>query len=166
MAIALREASVADLPFILEVEHSPEFREYIGRWTQEEHAAAMHDPGVRYRIVVDDSAGALGARALGYAILRGFGSEDRNIELKRIALRAPGQGNGRQALQLLLRFVFHEAGAHRLWLDVYETNLRAQHIYRSLGFQQDGIFREASHRDGHYHSLLLMSMLDREYRAR
>jgi RimJ/RimL family protein N-acetyltransferase len=161
MTIALRESSIDDLPFIVGVEHAPEFREYIGTWTQEEHAAAMHDPDTRYLIVLGNSA-----NALGYVILRGLKSEHHNIELKRIALRAPGKGHGRQALQLLLRFVFDEAGAHRLWLDVYETNLRAQHLYRSLGFQQDGIFREAVYRDDRYHSLLLMSMLDRKYRAR
>jgi RimJ/RimL family protein N-acetyltransferase len=68
-------------------------------------------------------------------------------------------------LQLLLRKVFNEFRAHRLWLDVFETNVRAQHVYRTLGFQQDGIFREAVYRDGQYHSLLLMSLLDREYRT-
>jgi diamine N-acetyltransferase len=78
-------------------------------------------------------------------------------------MRAPGRGHGRQVLRLLLKKVFRDFAAHRLWLDVFETNHRAQHLYRSLGFQQDGIFREVVYRDGQYHSLLLMSLLDREY---
>lgn len=160
MSVHLRATVETDIPFILAIEHAPEFREYIGQWTPEEHAAAIVDPDARCMIVMDDSAGAVG-----YAILRGFSFEHRNIELKRIALRAPGKGYGRQALLLLLKFVFDEMGAHRLWLDVFETNLRAQHVYRSLGFQQDGVFREAIYRDGQYHSQLLMSMLDREYQA-
>lgn len=77
----------------------------------------------------------------------------------------PGQGNGKQVLRLVLKKVFEELGAHRLWLDVLESNLRAQHVYRGLGFQQDGILREAFFRDGKYQSLILMSLLDREYRA-
>ena len=40
---------------------------------------------------------------MGYAILRGSESEHRNLELKRIAVRSPGRGCGRQLLQLLLR---------------------------------------------------------------
>lgn len=157
----LREATEADLSFIVETEHSPAFREFIGCWTREEHAAAMCDRDTRYVIALDGSG-----NALGYAIMRGVKSEHRNIELKRIAMRLPGRGNGREFLQLLLKKAFDEFGAHRIWLDVFESNLRAQHLYSSLGFQRDGIFREAVLRDGKYHSLHLMSLLDREYQAK
>jgi RimJ/RimL family protein N-acetyltransferase len=155
----LREATEGDIPLIVETEWNPEFRAFIGQWTREEHTSAMRDPDTRYFIIVDDSA-----EPMGYAILRGLRSGHCNIELKRIAMRSPGQGNGRQALRLLLKKVFDEFGAHRLWLDVFETNLRAQHIYRGFGFRQEGVLREAVCRDGEYHSLFLMSLLDREYR--
>ena len=157
----LREGTPADISFIVAVEHAPEFREYIGNWTYDEHAAAMHDPDTRYFIALDDSE-----KAVGYVILRGLQSEHRNLELKRIVMHSPGRGHGKQVLQLLLQKMFDEFKAHRVWLDVFETNARAQHLYQSLGFQQDGIFREAVYRDGKYHSLFLMSMLDREYRGR
>jgi diamine N-acetyltransferase len=156
----LRAATKTDIPFIVGTEHSPEFREYIGTWTSEEHAVAMGDTDTRYLIALDNFG-----NAIGYITLRGIQSEHRNIELKRVVIASPGRGHGKEVLRLLLRTVFDEFGAHRLWLDVFETNLRAQHVYRSLGFQQDGIFREAVFRDGKYHSLLLMSILDREYRT-
>jgi diamine N-acetyltransferase len=155
----LREASEADIPLIVEIESTPEFRTYIGRWSRDEHASAMRNPDNRYFIVANDEA-----EPLGHAILRGLKSEHRNLELKRIVVRPPGRGNGKQALRLLLKKVFDEFGAHRLWLDVFETNLRAQHVYRSFGFRQEGVLREAVYRDGKYHSLFLMSLLDREYR--
>ena len=156
----LREATPADISFIVAVEQTPEFREYIGNWTHDEHAAAMRDPDARYFIALDNAE-----NAVGYVILRGLQSEHRNLELKRVVMRSPGRGHGKQALQLLLKKIFDEFKAHRLWLDVFETNDRAQHLYRSLGFQQDGVFREAVYRDGKYHSLFLMSMLDHEYRG-
>jgi RimJ/RimL family protein N-acetyltransferase len=34
----------------------------------------------------------------------------------------------------------------------------------TLGFRQEGIMREVQFRDASYHSLVLMSLLDREYR--
>jgi diamine N-acetyltransferase len=154
----LQEATEADIPFIVEVEHAPEIREYIGRWTSAEHVAAMRDSDTRYFLAMNDED-----ERIGYVILRGLQSEERNFELKRVVMRAPGRGHGRQVLRLLLEKVFRDLAAHRLWLDVFETNHRAQHLYRSLGFQQDGIFREVVYRDGQYHSLLLMSLLDREY---
>jgi diamine N-acetyltransferase len=158
MSIYLRDAIPSDIDSIIEIEHSPEFREYIGQWTSEEHSREMNDPGTRYFLALDDNESVIG-----YAILRGIRSEHRNLELKRITMRSPGRGHGRHVLQLLLEKAFREFGAHRLWLDVFETNLRAQHLYRSLGFQQDGVFREAVYRDGQFHSLFLMSMLDQEY---
>jgi RimJ/RimL family protein N-acetyltransferase len=156
----LREATPADISFIVAVEHAPEFREYIHNWTHDEHGTAMRDPDIRYFIALDGSE-----NAVGYAILRGLQSEHRNLELKRIVMHSPGRGHGKQVLQLLLKKIFDEFNAHRVWLDVFETNDRAQHLYRSLGFQQDGIFRDAVYRDGKYHSLFLMSLLDHEYRA-
>jgi diamine N-acetyltransferase len=157
--IRLREATEADIPWIVETECMPEFRTSVGRWTSDEHASAMRDPDTRYFMVADDSA-----EPLGYAILRGLKSGHSNIELKRIAMRSPGHGTGKQALRLVVKKVFDEFGAHRLWLDVFQTNLRAQHVYRSFGFCQEGVLREAVYRDDEYHSLFLMSLLDREYR--
>jgi RimJ/RimL family protein N-acetyltransferase len=156
----LSAATAEDIAFIVETENLPETRDYIRRWTSEEHAAAMRDPDTRYIISTNDTG-----THIGFVILRGFQSEDRNIELKRVVMQSPGQGNGKQALRLLIKKVFEDFGAHRLWLDVFESNHRAQHVYRSLGFQQEGILREAIYRDGKYHSLLLMSLLDREYQA-
>jgi diamine N-acetyltransferase len=155
----LRAATPADIPFIIVTEHSPDLREFTGAWTSEEHAAAMSDPNTHYLIALDDSG-----NAIGYIILRGLRSEHRGIELQRIVMTSPGRGHGKEVLRLLLNKVFNEFGAHRLWLDVFETNLRAQHVYRSVGFQQDGVLREAVFRDGAFRTLFLMSILDREYR--
>jgi len=156
----LRAATEADLSFIVEIEHSPEFREHIGKWTVEEHLAALCDPDTCYLIAADSSGSQIG-----YIILRGLKSEHRSIELKRVVMQSPGQGHGKEVLRLLLKKVFEEFSAHRLWLDVFESNHRAQHVYRSVGFQQEGILREAFFREGRYHSLFLMSLLDHEYRA-
>jgi diamine N-acetyltransferase len=65
---------------------------------------------------------------------------------------------------MLRAFLHHHA--HRLWLDVFETNTRARRIYEDYGFRYDGVLREAILRDGAYHTLALMSLLDHEYTAR
>jgi diamine N-acetyltransferase len=67
-------------------------------------------------------------------------------------------------LRQIIRKVFSEYGAHRLWLDVFDHNVRAQRAYAAAGFRHEGMLREAVYRDGGYHSLMLMSILDREYR--
>lgn len=162
----LRAAAFDDVPQIAAMERLPEFRTFVEQWTEEEHRQKMASPDVRYFVtdarqsqVADAGQSELAA----FAILQGLTSEHRSIELKRVVVKSPGQGLGRQILRELLDKVFHEFNAHRVWLDVFEANLRAQHVYESLGFRCDGIFREANFRDGAYHSLCLMSLLDREY---
>jgi diamine N-acetyltransferase len=59
---------------------------------------------------------------------------------------------------------------HRFWLDVKALNQRAQALYANEGFVEEGRLRESvrisgSSGDG-YDSLIVMSMLDREYDAR
>jgi diamine N-acetyltransferase len=164
----LRAATFDDVPQITAMEGLPEFRTFVGQWTEEEHRQKMASADVRYFVALSGQSEVTDARQsqlTAFAILQGLESEHRSIELKRVVVKSPGQGRGRQILRELLAKVFHEFKAHRVWLDVFETNLRARHVYESLGFRYDGIFREANFRDGEYHSLCLMSMLDREYAA-
>jgi len=150
----------ADIPAIYNLEHRRELHAFIGRWTEEQHAKALADADFAY-LVMESDAGDLE----GYAILRGVVSEDRSIELKRIVVDAPGQGLGKKLLQFVAKRVFEDLHAHRLFLDVYETNPRAKWVYAAFGFQIEGVMRESSYRDGEYHSQVLMSLLDREYEA-
>ena len=90
-------------------------------------------------------------------------SPNRCIELTRIVISEPGKGYGKSTLKLILKKVFEEYHAHRLYLDVIDYNQRARHIYKSIGFKEEGILREAVKRENSYDSLVLMSMLDREY---
>jgi len=55
--------------------------------------------------------------------------------------------------------------AHRLWLDVKSKNARARHLYQSEGFVEEGVMRECLLEDGHFESLVLMSMLRQEFEA-
>jgi diamine N-acetyltransferase len=154
----LRPATETDLPNILALERTPEFRNLVGTWTEEEHARALRDADLQYLIILDATDGTAG-----FAILRGILSPHMNIELKRLVIAAPGHGLGQRALAALKALAFDSLGAHRLWLDVFATNARALHVYRKAGFRQEGILLEAIYRDGEFHTLLLLAMLDREY---
>lgn len=157
----LRAASADDLPAILRLERIPEFHTMVGVWPEQEHRRALFDPDHRYLIVLGEQG-----ETAGFAILRGLSSPHRNLELKRFVIERPGAGLGRRALRALMDLAFGQLGAHRLWLDVFPTNARALHVYRQAGFRQEGTLREAIYRDGEFHSLLLLAILDREYLAR
>ena len=157
----LRAAILTDLPHIVALERLPESRRYVGQWTDEHHARAMAGPDARY-FVHQDETGQITA----YLILLGFEEGSASIEFKRFVVAQTGRGLGRRLLAEMLRIVFDQIRAHRFFLDVVEDNARARHLYRSFGFTEEGVMREATQRDGIWHSLVLMSLLDREYRDR
>ena len=157
----LRPAVPADIPRIIAIERMPESRRFVGQWSEERHRQTMLGGDARYYV-----SGAESGELRAFAILRGLKESSRSIELKRIVVATPERGLGRKILEELMRIAFEELKAHRLFLDVFEDNARARHLYESLGFVYEGTLREAACRDGEYCTLRLMSLLDREYTAR
>jgi RimJ/RimL family protein N-acetyltransferase len=154
----LRLATADDIPAILALERAPVARQFVGQWSEERHRTALASGDARY-YVNETELGEVEA----YAILRGVQEDSRSIELKRIVVAVPERGLGRRILSELMRVAFRELGAHRLFLDVYEDNVRARHLYESLGFHYEGVMREAAQRDGAWCNLHLMSILESEY---
>jgi RimJ/RimL family protein N-acetyltransferase len=74
-----------------------------------------------------------------------------------------GKGNGREAMELILNFVFNELNLHRIQLTVFSYNERAIKLYKRLGFQQEGVFREHILRDGKRYDMILFGLLAREW---
>jgi diamine N-acetyltransferase len=154
----LRLATSDDIPAILALERTPMAREFVGQWSDDRHRATLTGGDARY-FVSETEWNEVQA----YAILRGINEDSRAIELKRIVVAVPERGLGRRMLKELMRIAFRELGAHRLFLDVYEDNARARHLYESLGFRYEGVMREAARRDNHWCNLQLMSILESEY---
>ena len=72
-------------------------------------------------------------------------------------------GYGQRALRILIKKAFEKYNAHRFCLDVFEHNQRARHVYQSVGFNEEGILRDAVKKEDRYFSLVIMSMLENEY---
>ena len=154
-----RSATQADVAQICALERLPEFRTMVGSWAEDQHVRMLADPNTLY-IVAEDPSGWIA----GFAIMQGLLSEHKQVELKRIVVRTPNQGVGKKLLIEVADRAFGEHAAHRLFLDVFVTNDRARHVYENFGFRQEGIMRDVIYRDGAYHSLVLMSLLETEYR--
>ena len=73
------------------------------------------------------------------------------------------KGYGSEAVELLVSFAFDELGLHRLFLRVFDFNERAIRSFRKCGFVEEGRLREAYFREGTYHNILVMSILEEEY---
>jgi ribosomal protein S18 acetylase RimI-like enzyme len=179
----LRPAVSEDIPGIVALERTPGAQQFVGQWSEERHRATLRGGDARYLLsespiiqpLTDESGvnksgtGEAGVNEKrrgilqAYVILRGLSEDSGAIELKRIVVAVPERGLGRRILREVIRMAFEDFHTHRLFLDVYEDNARARHLYESLGFVYEGTMRDAARRGDRYCNLRLMSMLEEEY---
>jgi len=160
--LTLRAASPDDLTAIMAIERRPGFERQVGRSEEAEHRAMLANPSFAYRLGVR-AGGAVEA----FAILSGLGDPHRNLYLKRVAARRPGEGVGTAFLSLVVDEAFRRLGAERFHLDCFADNARAQRVYAKLGFTRDGTLRQAYRLpDGTRTDLTLMALLKSEWEGR
>jgi RimJ/RimL family protein N-acetyltransferase len=164
--LRLRPTMLSDLDFVISVERDSRNLPFITPWERTQHEGAVRFPDFRHFIV----EGGEDYAPIGFVILQGCRNPHRSVELKRVVLQPKGQGYGRACVRLLKSLAFRDLHAHRFWLDVKQLNARALALYASEGFVEEGRLRESVRvsidgADG-YDSLVVMSMLDREYQAR
>jgi diamine N-acetyltransferase len=171
--IRLRPTLVSDLDAVVAIEQAPANRPFITPWARPQHEGAIRIPDFRHFIVERGE----GDGRQGFVILQGCRNPQHSVELKRQVLRpeAQQQGLGRACVRRLKALAFDQLQAHRFWLDVKSRNTRALALYLSEGFVEEGRLREsvrvddpeAAPADGpRYDSLVVMSLLDREYEDR
>lgn len=127
--VALRKTRADDLPFVTGLERRDDNRELIGQWSDAEHHAAIAGEDAREHWIIER-----GGRPAGYLIFFDARKPAGCIYLKRILVGARGAGTGSAALALFLEMAFARAGTQFVWLNVREGNVRAQALYRRLGF--------------------------------
>jgi diamine N-acetyltransferase len=154
--LRLRPTREDDLDFVVAAEADPDNAPFLAPSPREEHVAFLRDARQRHLVAEADG------RAVGFALLR-LHPEDRAVELRRLAVTEKGRGYGRATLRLAMAEAFEAHGAHRLWLDVKPQNERARSLYRSAGFVEEGLMRDALFHGGRFESLVLMSILRPEW---
>ena len=74
------------------------------------------------------------------------------------------KGYGQEALKLLLEYGFNILNLHNIDLGVFAFNERALACYKKIGFKEYGRKHECYFLDGKYHDLILLEMLEDDYR--
>jgi RimJ/RimL family protein N-acetyltransferase len=64
------------------------------------------------------------------------------LTIRVLAVREQRCGAGRFAMEYAIRHGFDEIGAHRIFLEVVESNYPARRLYESVGFREEGLYRD------------------------
>jgi RimJ/RimL family protein N-acetyltransferase len=169
--VTLRAVEQDDIPEILRHFNDIEVRRFLHmiipvsaeeeeKWIQ--NLTSQRKAGTMYVFAVELQKPK---RFLGVCGLHRVNAIHRSAELG-IAVqnkRYLGKGLGTEALQLLVDFGFRHINLHRIYLTVFEDNLRAQRVYEKIGFTKVGRQRECIIRFGKYFDLYLMDLLKKEH---
>ncbi|MEU4700118.1 GNAT family N-acetyltransferase [Nonomuraea dietziae] len=99
---------------------------------------------------------------VGEIVLNELDADNLSCNL-RIMLTRPGRGFGTEAIRLVLDHAFATTPLHRVSLGVYAFNERALHVYKKVGFVQEGVLRDALLWEGRWHDEIVMSVLREEW---
>jgi ribosomal-protein-alanine N-acetyltransferase len=129
----MREMTEADLPAVLELEHSlfPEDAWSEGMFRDE----LDQRPAARYYVLAEEEPGGL----IGYA---GLAAMAGTADVQTIGVRHGhwGHGVGTALLNALLAEAA-ERGCTEVFLEVRADNARAKKLYRRFGFEEVGVRR-------------------------
>jgi len=76
-----------------------------------------------------------------------------------------GKGIGSWAVKMTRDFAFEKLRLHRLELDVFSFNTRAEKTYVAAGFKREGVLRDAVWDGKEYADDILMAILEDEWRG-
>jgi steroid Delta-isomerase len=165
-SVSLRRAELGDVDFLLELVRHEDVQPFLGAVAAadaesfaaevERSLAEPHDFG-RFVIAVDGER----AGTCGFEIAN---RRSAVAHLERLAVHPDFRGRriSDDAARLLQRHLFHDLGYHRLQLEIYGFNERAQlHAERS-GYVREGVKRGAYWRRGGWVDGILYGLLSEE----
>jgi RimJ/RimL family protein N-acetyltransferase len=134
----------------------PSEEDFLAKVAKDEHSVVLG-------IVVKDSD-----RLIGAAGLNDIDERSRHAQFGIVIGTRDewGKGHGTEATGLLVRHAFETLNLNRVWLIVYEDNLRGIRAYEKVGFQKEGVLRQYIFRAGRYWDAIVMAILRQDWEER
>lgn len=155
-----RQATLADIPFLLDLQDRPEFLPAIGSDDAEGWQKLIEAPERRVLIWQE------GTTPAGVALLTIGRIDPSLVELTRFGVVSQNRGEGGRALQAVFTYVFETLQAFRFYLHVAEDNARAQRVYERAGMQFEGTMRQHwKRRTGDRSDLRIYGLLAEDWRG-
>ncbi len=147
MSVAIRPAATADVDFLVELYGDEDVRPFLaaaGSYDREGVAAKVaQDPGTGGVMVIELEGELAGAMAWELTNRR-----SGIVHVSGLAIHPDFRGRrlADEAARLFQRHLIHERGFHRIELEVYGFNERAQRHAERSGFVREGVKRLAYRR--------------------
>ncbi|MBW3661515.1 MAG: GNAT family N-acetyltransferase [Actinobacteria bacterium] len=168
--VRLRAVALEDLDRLVESRNDEQVLvtarlDAAGPVSRTEGEAWVRDPGpdvlVRFAIVAHDRD-----RVAGTVTLEGH---ERVSRVARLGIQlhpdSRGRGLGTDAVRTVVRYAFDQLNLRRVWLGVQDDQAVALGCYGKAGFVEEGRLRDEVWRDGAWHDLVIMSVLQHEWRG-
>jgi RimJ/RimL family protein N-acetyltransferase len=161
--ISIRRARTDDLDFLVELVNHEDVQPFLGGRAPREHESlaaeierSAGDPTGFGRFVIEADGERVGMMGFEVANRR-----SRIARLERLAVHPDfrGQRVSDEAAHLLQRYLVVQLGYHRLELEIYGFNERAQRHAERVGFRLEGIRRQAYRRHGDWMDGVLYALI-------
>jgi RimJ/RimL family protein N-acetyltransferase len=162
-AVSIRHARAGDVGFLLELVSHEDVEPFLGAVSAKDTAAigaeverSQREPHDFGRFIIEADGASAGA--LGFELAN---RRSRIAQLERLAVHPAYRGRrvADAAARLLQHHLFHDLGYHRLELEIYGFNERAQRHAERAGFKLEGSRRSAYWRHGAWVDGVLYGML-------
>jgi RimJ/RimL family protein N-acetyltransferase len=130
--ISLRPAKREELESFDDLDCQIHARRFVIQTGIETHRKCFGDPGISY-LSIENGDGEF----CGYFILVPETDKD-SVEFRRILVDREKRGIGQAAITEMENYCRNEFRVKRIWLDVYEDNQVAMHVYEKLGYRRFG----------------------------
>jgi len=127
--VNLRASSEKDISTFIEMEKSDGTALYITPYSFQQHQQEMRQSEVIYLSIMSNEALA------GFIILA-TNADLVSVEFRRIVVASKGNGIGQLAIEAMEVYCTDVLNCSRIWLDVFESNKRGQHIYQKRGYRK------------------------------
>lgn len=127
--IKIRKACIEDADFISKTEQDPDNSPWVANWPLFIRICRFGNADF-LQTVIETNDGY----PVGFIIFRDMLNKSTQIELKRIAVSEKGKGYGKEALHLAWKIAFEILNTKKLYLHTKSKNIRAQSIYKHVGF--------------------------------
>lgn len=127
--VALRESLREELEVFSEMELDDDTSPFVIPYSIDEHRDMFDKPESRYLSICSLD------RLVGFILLL-LEPDNRSVEFRRIVVFEKGRGIGQSAIAQVDAYCKNELHRSRIWLDAFENNDRARHVYEKCGYKQ------------------------------